>query len=353
VTAWRGIPLGLLASVAFPLGALAQSALEQTPNMHVPWQVAGGTAAFVVEHRFEFLEGPGALVNFPTMTLAAGLPAGVVLGLRYATNSEIVPEALGSDELELWLGRDLWRGERLGVGAQAAYNRRASSADGALTGWWGTGPFRVIAEGRVHSDLFGAGDAGASGTVGALLRLTPHLQIGGDVGRAFTDLEGVSPVWSGGIALRIPASPHTLALYATNGGTTSLQGAARPGVIGLGGTRWGFSFNMPITPRRWAAIVRPERAPRESEGARPDTVVVAMTDFVYSSAEIRVSPGQTVEWRNDDPVEHTVTAEDGSWGSGLVGDGEVYRRTFDHAGRYPYFCEPHPFMRGVVVVAEP
>ena len=349
----RGIALGFLAIMAFPLGGPAQSALEQTPNLHPPWRVPGGSAAFVVEHRFEFLDGPGALVNFPTMTLAAGLPAGIVVGLRYATNSETVPEALGADELELWLGRDLWRSERLGVGAQAAYNRRASSADGALTGWWGAGPFRFIAEGRVHSNLFAAGSASTSGTIGALLRLTPQLQVGGDVGRAFTDLEGVSPVWSGGIALRIPASPHTLALYATNGGTTSLQGAARPGVIGLGGTRWGFSFSMPITPGRWAAIVRPERARRESEGLRPDTVVISMADFVYTPDEIRVSPGQTVEWRNNDPVEHTVTAEDGSWDSGMVGEGELYRRTFDHPGRYPYFCEPHPFMRGVVVVAEP
>jgi plastocyanin len=57
-----------------------------------------------------------------------------------------------------------------------------------------------------------------------------------------------------------------------------------------------------------------------------------------------------VEWKNDDPLAHTVTADDGSWDSGLIQPGATWRRTFDRPGTYPFHCTPHPFMKGVVVV---
>jgi len=51
-----------------------------------------------------------------------------------------------------------------------------------------------------------------------------------------------------------------------------------------------------------------------------------------------------------DPDAHTVTADDRSWDSGMLRDGQRYTRTFTTPGRYPYFCLPHPYMRGTVVV---
>jgi plastocyanin len=45
-----------------------------------------------------------------------------------------------------------------------------------------------------------------------------------------------------------------------------------------------------------------------------------------------------------------VTANDKSFDSGLLQPGKTYRRTFDTPGQYPYYCLPHPFMKGVVVV---
>ncbi|MGH7542680.1 MAG: plastocyanin/azurin family copper-binding protein [Gemmatimonadota bacterium] len=37
----------------------------------------------------------------------------------------------------------------------------------------------------------------------------------------------------------------------------------------------------------------------------------------------------------------------------MLENGEGFSRRFDEPGRYPFHCTPHPFMKGVVIVAEP
>jgi plastocyanin len=77
---------------------------------------------------------------------------------------------------------------------------------------------------------------------------------------------------------------------------------------------------------------------------RPDTLVV--------------SPGATVAWVDQDEIEHTVTAgtpERRPRGSmaftgTLASRGSTFQRTFTREGTYPYFCERHQFMRGVIRV---
>ena len=60
--------------------------------------------------------------------------------------------------------------------------------------------------------------------------------------------------------------------------------------------------------------------------------------------------GQAVIWTNTDPVPHTVSADDGSWGSGDIASGKSYQLTFVSAGTFPYHCGIHPAMQGTVVV---
>lgn len=81
--------------------------------------------------------------------------------------------------------------------------------------------------------------------------------------------------------------------------------------------------------------------------------LVAMRDFAFSPAEIRVKPGTTVTWVNCEPPSidpHTSTSNERVWDSPLLGPNQTYSRTFDEAGRFPYHCEPHPFMQAVVIV---
>ncbi|MEO6122626.1 MAG: plastocyanin/azurin family copper-binding protein [Ilumatobacteraceae bacterium] len=83
----------------------------------------------------------------------------------------------------------------------------------------------------------------------------------------------------------------------------------------------------------------------------------AATAFLPSPMTVAV--GTTVTWRNDDAVFHTVTSgtsngtvgkPDGKFESGNIQKGETFSMTFDEAGTFDYFCTPHPWMRGQVVV---
>jgi plastocyanin len=72
----------------------------------------------------------------------------------------------------------------------------------------------------------------------------------------------------------------------------------------------------------------------------------------YSPNPVKVKVGETVTWVNDDSSRHTVTSKDGVFDSGMMGKGQSFSYTFDKAGEYLYFCEPHPNMVGTVVVTE-
>lgn len=87
-------------------------------------------------------------------------------------------------------------------------------------------------------------------------------------------------------------------------------------------------------------------------------VTVEMRDIAFNPRMVTVPPGTTVVWVNRDPFDHTVTADDGSFNSGLIPPGGTFRVTFQRPGRYPYYCIPHGGpggvgMSGVVVVGAP
>ena len=77
--------------------------------------------------------------------------------------------------------------------------------------------------------------------------------------------------------------------------------------------------------------------------------------FAYEPAEVDVAPGTRIVWINCEPEGtpgHTTTAEDGSWDSGTLERGDVFSAEAPAAGAHDYFCRPHPFIRGRVVVQE-
>ena len=77
---------------------------------------------------------------------------------------------------------------------------------------------------------------------------------------------------------------------------------------------------------------------------------VTIEDFAFAPRTITVDVGDTVTWTNRDGVEHTATADDGAFDTGLLGRGQSGSHTFDQAGSFPYHCTPHPNMTGTVVV---
>ena len=106
----------------------------------------------------------------------------------------------------------------------------------------------------------------------------------------------------------------------------------------------------------FAAIGSPAPAPA-AEGARvlmvdnePD-----LTSWHFAPAEVTVPVGSTVVWVNTGKEEHTVTSDSDSrekFDSGYKKRGASWQRVFSRPGRFSYYCAPHPWMKGTVVVVE-
>jgi plastocyanin len=78
---------------------------------------------------------------------------------------------------------------------------------------------------------------------------------------------------------------------------------------------------------------------------------VALTDLCFTPTLLRVEPGSTVTFVNRDPMAHPLSRPGGAWGwDGGVGGRTTVR--LDQAGTYPFFCQVHPGMVGVVVVGD-
>jgi len=71
----------------------------------------------------------------------------------------------------------------------------------------------------------------------------------------------------------------------------------------------------------------------------------------YDPPEVTVKAGTTVVWDWKGTDKHSVTADDGSFDSGVkTGKGLRWDHRFDQPGDYPYSCTPHPTMTGTVHV---
>ena len=91
----------------------------------------------------------------------------------------------------------------------------------------------------------------------------------------------------------------------------------------------------------------PNTSPPEGN---PGTIVV-ISNFTYSPSSLTISAGDTVTWRNDDSVGHTVTSDSGSeLNSSLLGQGQTYTHIFGATGNFPYHCTVHPNMTASVTV---
>jgi plastocyanin len=79
---------------------------------------------------------------------------------------------------------------------------------------------------------------------------------------------------------------------------------------------------------------------------------VEIEDFDYDPDPVTIEEGGKVIWQNEDSAPHTATADDGSFDTGTIEQGKIGSETFKQAGTYPYFCEIHPDMRGILEVVE-
>ena len=77
---------------------------------------------------------------------------------------------------------------------------------------------------------------------------------------------------------------------------------------------------------------------------------VRMAGRAFSPATLTIGLGRSVTWLNDDGRDHTVSARDQAFDSGIVNPGGTYVRTFASPGTFGYLCLIHPDMTGAIVV---
>jgi plastocyanin len=181
---------------------------------------------------------------------------------------------------------------------------------------------------------------------GAVLRLNRWFALAGDVASLLDKRAGEEIAWGAGLQIEIPYTPHSLSLQATNTNTGTLQGVSR----GLDRVRGGFEFTIPFTLSRYFGAKKPAAGAAAQGSAGP---AVEMKGVKFLPSRIEIAAGTTVTWTNNDPLAHTVTADDGTWDSGTIEPGKTFSRTFTQPGEYTVHCTPHPFMKAVIVVRQP
>ena len=113
----------------------------------------------------------------------------------------------------------------------------------------------------------------------------------------------------------------------------------------------------PAPPRTTSTSVVPARGDPEAaspeaaaDTGAPATADVGIVDLAYEPEPVTIAAGGTVTWANTGALPHTVTAEDGSFDSGIVETDGTFARGFDEVGTFAYLCTLHPGMSGTVEV---
>jgi plastocyanin len=95
-------------------------------------------------------------------------------------------------------------------------------------------------------------------------------------------------------------------------------------------------------------------SPSKSAPIQSGTVKIKYHEITIEPDTLRVKAGSTIEWVNEDPVQHNVTSEPGSpdkLASGNFGEGHTFRFTVTKPGVIHYKCTNHPAtMNGTIEV---
>lgn len=148
------------------------------------------------------------------------------------------------------------------------------------------------------------------------------------------------------------------ALYLTNFGNESTDGQGQLLRVVPGDQPAVAAVPSPSPdPNRSNASSQPTPPPTPTPPSGPPpaakvTIVEppSVNDWGYSPARVVIQAGQTVTFTNSGQIAHTVTAKEGAFDTGLLKNGQSATIKFDKPGTYDYFCVPHPWMTGTIVV---
>lgn len=72
--------------------------------------------------------------------------------------------------------------------------------------------------------------------------------------------------------------------------------------------------------------------------------------FEPTTVTLVIGINNTITWKNQDTDWHTAHSNLPEFDSGLIQSGASYTHVFERSGTYPYHCDPHPWMTGIVIV---
>lgn len=81
-----------------------------------------------------------------------------------------------------------------------------------------------------------------------------------------------------------------------------------------------------------------------------ETVQVEISDLAFSPVKINARVGDTVQWVNNDIVDHTATATKGGDWDVMIVAGKLAELQLTREGEIDYFCRLHPFMKAKITV---
>lgn len=104
-----------------------------------------------------------------------------------------------------------------------------------------------------------------------------------------------------------------------------------------------------------------------SAPSAPAGPVINLSSLMFNPSATTVKVGETVTWRNDEPITHTVTSgrfmdidkttglrssqqPDGLFNTKLGGKGKTFSFTFTKPGTYTYYCDIHQGMNATITV---
>ncbi|HKV72441.1 MAG TPA: cupredoxin family copper-binding protein [Gemmatimonadales bacterium] len=340
--------------VSAPLGA--QSLMDRSPNLSGTWVPDPAVIQFNFLHRFHVANSAGfnTVTNFPTFTLALGLPANLGLGIHYATKTDVPSKV--ANEVEFY-GR--WRhplGSGFTLAVTPAFNAAARSLDGEVGVNWTTGPLTLLGAVRGMTKPYGVDTARLAVAGGAVVHLNSYIGLSADVASFTSAPRGVA-AWSAGLVFVIPGSPHTFSVQVSNVDVNTIEGSSHRGPGAAGKPLYGFEFTIPLHLARFRPwfhkepeYVQPPNLRMIPSVQGPAAAEVKMNGIHYRADTVTVNAGEIVRWVNGDPLIHTVSFDDGSGTSADIPQNGSFEFKFEKPGTYPYHCTQHPFMRGVVIV---
>ncbi|MEJ7797271.1 MAG: cupredoxin domain-containing protein [Solirubrobacteraceae bacterium] len=97
-----------------------------------------------------------------------------------------------------------------------------------------------------------------------------------------------------------------------------------------------------------------DTAGQDTTKAAAPTDTIRIKGFNYDPVSASVKVDQKISVPNADSSPHTLTQEGGSrsFDSGTIEPKQSGSVTFSKTGKFKYFCELHPTMKGTVIVTQ-